>query len=118
MALLSSGAAWLLQTQPGPTQWFDKETLFTAAGSTAAVIAVTSVLQRFSPKFPSRWFAVGLSLALSLLSISVHHQSWGAVNILIALLNGVMTYSAAVGINTVATLPPEAGTHYTYRWWH
>jgi hypothetical protein len=74
---LISEASWLLQAQPGPPQWFDKDTLFTAAGSTAAVIAVTSVLQRISPKFPAKWFALGLSLALSLMSISVHHQDWG-----------------------------------------
>lgn len=120
MDLISEASRWV-QTQPGPTQWFDKDTLFTAAGSTAAVIAVTSVLQRFSPKFPARWFALGLSLVLSLLSITVHHQCWGAVNILIALLNGLMTYTAAVGVNTVVTAPPAAATpnitDRTYRWW-
>jgi predicted membrane channel-forming protein YqfA (hemolysin III family) len=109
-------AIQLFQTQPGPPQWFDKETLFTAAGSTAAVIAVTTVLQRFSPKFPARWFALILSLALALLSIPVHQQAWSLVNILIALLNGVMTYSAAVGINTVAT-PTPGVAHHAYRWW-
>jgi hypothetical protein len=122
MNLLISEDSRLLQAQSGPPQWFDKDTLFTAAGSTAAVIAVTSVLQRISPKFPAKWFALGLSLALSLLSISVRQQAWTAVNILIALLNGLMTYTAAVGINTVATTSREAvapiATQRTYRWWH
>jgi hypothetical protein len=121
MDLLISEAGRLLQAQPGPPQWFDKDTLFTAAGSTTAVIAVTSVLQRISPKFPARWFALSLSLALSLLSISVHQQAWTAVNILIALLNGLMTYTAAVGINTFVTTSMVAATpdvtQHTYRWW-
>jgi hypothetical protein len=118
---LSGQRSRFVQAQPSPPQWFDKDSLFTAAGSTTAVIVVTSVLQRISPKFPARWFALGLSLALSLLSISVHQQAWTAVNILIALINGLMTYTAAVGINTVVTIPTLAVAppvaQRSYRWW-
>ena len=121
MTILVIDVYRLFQAQPGPPQWFDKDTLFTAAGSTAAVITVTSVLQRFSPKFPARWFALGLSLTIALLSIPVHKQCWTIPNLLIALLNGVMTYTAATGINTVVTAPPEMTTPTvalrTYRWW-
>lgn len=120
MHLLASEAVLVLQVQPSPPQWFDKDSLFTAAGSTTAVMVVTSVVQRISPRFPARWFALGLSLALSLLSISVHQQAWTAVNILIALINGLMTYAAAVGVNTVVTTPlapVEPMLQRTYRWW-
>lgn len=117
----------LAQAQPGGAapQWFDKDTLFTAAGATAAVIAVTSVLQRLWAKLPARWFALVFSLALTLLAISVRQQGWTGINIFLALVNGLMTYAAAVGVNTVVTAPPggaapptaQAGVR-SYRWWH
>src|ERR1700751_4291627 len=120
MDFLLSEASRLFQTQSGLTQWFDWETLCTAAGSTAAVITVTSVLQRVSPKFPARWFALGLSLALPLLCISVHGQKWTWPIIFLAVLNGIMTYSASVGINTIVTtsqvVPTPGVVHRTYRW--
>jgi len=43
-------------------QWFDSQTLFTAAGSTTIVITVTAVVQRSLPTLPARWFAFALSL--------------------------------------------------------
>jgi hypothetical protein len=121
LELLISEAGRLIQTQPGALQWFSWETLCTGAGSTAAVIAVTSVLQKVSAKFPAKWFALGLSLVLSLVCISVRCQKWTVPNIFLALLNGIMTYSASVGINTIvttsaATLTPNVARR-TYRWW-
>jgi hypothetical protein len=114
---------WLIQVQSssGTAQWFDKETLFTAAGTTAAVIAVTSVLHRLWANLPAKWFGLCLSLLLALLAISVRQQGWTAINVLIALINGLMTYAAAVGINAVSTAAPgpaaPAAPGRSYRWW-
>ncbi len=108
---------------PGSPQWFTTDTLFTAAGSTAAVITVTTVLQRLIPNFPARWFGLVLSLVLALLAISVRHSDWSVVNIFLATLNGLVTFAAAVGVNTAATAPPipplgvKAITGRSYRWY-
>ncbi len=109
-------------TPAHPAQWFDPQTLFTAAGSTTAVIAVTSVLQRIFPGLSARWFALALSLALTIIAIGVHHEGWSAMSIFLAIINGLMTYSAAVGVNTVATAPAAgqarvAAGGRSYRWW-
>lgn len=122
MDFLLSEASRFFQTQPGPSQWLDWETLCTAPGSTTAVLAVTAVLQRLWPKFQPKWFALGLSLVLPLLCIKVHCQKWNGPNIFLALLNGIITYSACVGINTIFTtstaVPTPGVVHRTYRWWH
>ena len=109
----------------GPTlpQWFDSQTLFTAAGSTTVVITVTAVVQRSLPTLPARWFAFALSLLIALLAISVQGLAWTWVSVFVALVNGVMTYAAAVGVNTVATAAPPGGVAAapsaarSYRWW-
>ena len=109
-------------------QWFDKETLFTAAGSTTVVITVTAILQRWSTKTPGRWVALGLSLVIALLAISARGESWTGLGAIIALMNGIMTYAAAIGINTVVTAPPPPppppstgqgaqAAARSYRWW-
>ena len=104
-------------------QWFDTQTLFTAAGSTTVVITVTAVVQRSLPKVPARWFAFGLSLLIALLAISIQGLSWTWVSVFVALVNGVMTYAAAVGVNTVATAASPSGVAAappavrSYRWW-
>jgi hypothetical protein len=119
----------------GTATWFDPHTLFTAAGSTAAVIAVTTFLQRFSSKLPAKWFALALAEVLAVMAVGVLKQGWNAVNIFIAVLNGLMTYAAAVGVNTAATEAPQPAPSATatgaplpgpatkavggrsYRWW-
>jgi hypothetical protein len=107
----------LLQGTAAPApQWFDKQTLFTAAGATTAVITVTAVVQRTFPKIPPRWFAFGLSLLIALFAIPVQGLDWSVVNVVVAVVNGIMTYAAAVGINTVVTTTPTAAAH-SYRWW-
>jgi len=109
-------------------QWFDKETLFTAAGSTTVVITVTAILQRWWPNIPGRWVALGLSLVIALLAISARGESWTGLGAIIALMNGIMTYAAAIGINTVVTAPPPPppppstgqgaqAAAPSYRWW-
>ncbi len=104
-------------------QWFDSQTLFTAAGSTTVVITVTAVVQRLLPKLPARWFAFALSLLIALLAISVQGLSWTWTSVFVALMNGVMTYAAAVGVNTVATAASPSGVAAappaarSYRWW-
>ena len=108
----------------GTATWFTPATLFTAAGSTAAVIAVTTLLQRFSSRLPAKWFALGLAEILAVVAIGVQKQKWNADNVFVAVLNGLMTYAAAVGVNTAATAPPPAGPQpkaivgQSYRWWN
>ena|SRR5881296_788333 len=110
-----------------PAQWFDVRTLFTAAGATTAVVIVTAVLQRLFPGLPAPWVALGLSLLIALVAISVQKLPLTVVTVFVALINGIMTYAAAVGINTVATesppstvigapTPAPAPARY-YRWW-
>ena len=114
---------WLVQAQSssGASEWFNKETLFTAAGSTAAVIAITTVLQRLWTNFPAKWFGLGFSLVLAIAAIGVHQQDWGLINIVVAVINGFITYAAAVGVNTVSTAAPGVGAPAapgpSYRWW-
>src|SRR5439155_3804410 len=104
-------------------QWFDSQTLLTAAGSTTVVITVTAVVQRSLPTLPARWFAFALSLLIALLAISVQGLAWTWVSVFVALVNGVMTYAAAVGVNTVATAAAPSGlaaapsAARSYRWW-
>ena len=104
-------------------QWFDSQTLFTAAGSTTVVITVTAVVQRLLPNLPARWLAFALSVLIAILTISVQGLSWTWISVFVALVNGVMTYAAAVGVNTVATAAPPSGVAAapsaarSYRWW-
>lgn len=94
---------------PSQVQFFTVGTLFTAAGATTAVISLTSVLHSLFSKLPARWFALGLSLALTLLGISVQDQHWRPLTIFVALINGLVVYAAAVGVNNVMTTPPAPG---------
>ncbi len=123
---ISTFMAWFMlqttETTQAP-QWFNKDTLFTPAGATAAVITVTTLLQRLFPQLPSRWVGLGLSFLLTLMAIRVQNSGWSPINIFLALLNGLMTYAAAIGVNTVVTQPPAAGlakavpAGRSYRWW-
>ncbi len=115
-------AAFWLQGggQSNAPTFFTVESLFTSAGITTAVVAVTSVLLGLFPNLPAKWFALGLSLILALLDISVHHLGWSGLNVFVAVLNGLMVYAAAVGINTAAT-SPGGKAHMvagrSSRWW-
>ncbi len=108
--------------------WFDTGTLFTAAGATAAVITVTGVLQALFPDLPGRWVALVLALLIALSAISVWKLPWNYANVFVALINGLTTYAAAIGINTVFTAPPPSAVALAppqptqaparhYRWW-
>ena len=89
-------------------QCFDSQTLFTAAGSTTVVITVTAVVQRSLPKLPARWFAFALSLLIALLAISVQGLSWTWVSVVVALVNGVMTYASFMSdIGTLKLRPAD-----------
>lgn len=106
------------------SQWLTLETLFTAAGATTAVITVTSVLHGLVPGLPAKWFALALSLAITLLSIDAHGEAYSGLNVLLAVINGLVTYAAAVGLNNVmtstpagASAPPTAGGRRSLRWW-
>src|SRR2546428_9842237 len=90
-------------------QWFDIQTFSAAAGSTTVVITVTAVVQRSLPTLPARWFAFALSLLIALLATSVQGLAWTGVSVFVALVNGVMTYAAAVAVNTVATAASPSG---------
>jgi len=115
----------ILETAPSSaqTEFFTAESLFTAAGSTTAVITVTSVLQGLFPALPGRWIGLGLSFALTLIGNGVHGRPWNAVNLFLAFINGLVIYAAATGVNTVVTKPPAAPaaaalrSGRSFRWW-
>jgi hypothetical protein len=116
--------ASVFQSSPNqPVQFFTIETLFSAAGATTAVITVTTVLHGFFPKLPARWFALGFSLFLTIVGIGVQHQSYDAPSLLLAIINALVIYSAAVGVNNIATslryatTPPVDLSARNNRWW-
>jgi hypothetical protein len=123
MALCPFGLVILQAGDAGTATWFTPATLFTAAGSTVAVIAVTTLLQRCFANLPAKWFALALAEVLAVMAVGVLKQGWNAVNIIIAVLNGLMTYAAAVGVNTAATGAPQPAPGAkgvggrSYRWW-
>lgn len=105
-------------------QWLTLETVFTAAGATTVVITVTSVLHGLAPKLPAKWFALVLSFALTLLSIDAHGEAYTGLNVFLAVINGFVTYAAAVGVNNVMTSAPGGATgapaapgRRSFRWW-
>jgi uncharacterized membrane protein len=112
-------------TEPQPPQFFTIQTLFTAAGTTTAVITVTSVLHSLFEKLPARWFAFVFSLFLTFTGIAVRHEPYNAANILLAIINGLVVYAAAVGVNNITTARPAGGAAApaapaggrSYRWW-
>lgn len=109
-----------LQVAPSPSevQFFTADTLFTAAGVTTAVITITSVLHSLIPRLPARWFALGLSLALTLFGIGVQNQQWNALTVFLAVINALVVYAAAVGVNNVVTnSPTAAAAGRSLRWW-
>ena len=62
-------------------------------------------------------------LLATVLTTVVAYQPLGAFSVVVALVNGVMTYAAAVGVNTVATAASPSGVAAaplaarSYRWW-
>jgi hypothetical protein len=126
MALCSAFASFLaVSDNSSQVQFFTLETLFSAAGATTAVFTITSVLHGFLPKVSPRYFALAFSWLLTLAGISVEHQGWTLPNVFLALVNGIVIYAAAVGVNNVSTSAPPAGgaaqtavgPARTYRWW-
>jgi hypothetical protein len=114
-SIQSNGAA-------SQVQFFTVETLFTAAGITTAVITVTSVLHSLFPKLSARWFALALSVVFTLLGVSVEKQPYSALTICVAIINALVIYAAAVGVNNVVTSPPApaatvAALQRSARWW-
>lgn len=105
-------------------QFLTAETLFTAAGATTAVIAVTSMLQVLIPKLPAKWVGLVLAFVITLLAIQAHGERYTGINIVLAIVNGFVTYAAAVGVNNVSTsprptaaAPPAAAVGKSMRWW-
>jgi len=102
-----------------PPTFFTVESLFSAAGATTAAITVTSVLHGIFPKLPAKWFALVFSLLLTVVGVGVRNEGWTTLHLFLALLNGLVVYSAAVGVNNIVTAPPPGAptTGRSYRWW-
>jgi hypothetical protein len=105
-------------------QFLTVETLFSAAGATTAVIAVTTILQGLIPRLPAKWVGLLLAFAITLLAIQVRQEEYSGVNVFVAIVNGFVVYAAAVGVNNVATSRPGAvgapaapGAGRSRRWW-
>ena len=118
-------ASVLLQqsSTSAPVQFLTLETLFSAAGATTSVITVTSVLNSLLRKFPARWFALVFSVCLTVIGIGVLGQPYRPATVFLAVINGLVVYAAAVGVNNVSTSSTGGGTgapgapHKSYRWW-
>jgi hypothetical protein len=122
--MLADAASAAQSSATAATQWLTLGTLFTAAGATTAVIVVTSVLQGLIPNLQPKWFALALSFCIALLSIEAHGEEYNLLNVVVAIVNGFLTYAAAVGVNNVitpgrtgATGAPLAPDRRIYRWW-
>ena len=105
---------------PTPTGFLTIETLFTFAGSTTAVFAVTSVVHGLSPRVSARWFAAVFSLILMMVAIPVNQQRYSGANILLAFINAAIVYAAAVGVNNITSVSATrlAGNAINkYLWW-
>jgi len=107
---------------PPPTEFLTIETLFTAAGSTTAVFAVTSVIHGLWPKVSPRWIAAVFSLILMIVAIHVNHQGYAPATFLLAFINAAIVYAAAVGVNNITTAPGSRApglesTGRSFRWW-
>jgi hypothetical protein len=107
-----------------PAQFLAVQTLFTAAGATTAVIAVTTILQGLIPRLPAKWVGLVLAFVITLLAIQVHSEEYTGVNVFVAIVNGFVIYAAAAGVNNVATQRPGAvgapearGAGRSMRWW-
>ena len=105
-------------------QFMTVETLFTAAGATTAVIAVTTILQGLIPRLPAKWVGLVLAFVITLMAIQVRREEYTGVNVFVAIVNGFVVYAAAVGVNNVATqrsgaigAPAAPGTGRSMRWW-
>lgn len=114
----------LIQSGTSQVQFFTVETLFTAAGITTAVVTVTSVLHSLVPKLPARWFALGLSIALTLVGVQLQMHPWTGLAVCVGLINALVIYAAAVGVNNVLTSPTTPvgannviGGQRSARWW-
>jgi hypothetical protein len=123
-AIIAASVLSQSQATSPPVQFLTLETLFSAAGSTTAVITVTSVLNSLVKKFPARWFALGFSICLTIIGIGVLGQQYKLATIFLALVNGLVVYAAAVGVNNVSTTSSSGGAvaapaapRKSYRWW-
>jgi hypothetical protein len=117
MVMLAASFEFLQAPSPR-VEFVTVETLFTAAGATTAVITVTSVLHGLIPNLPARWFALGFSLALTFIGINAQSQPWTFLTVLLAVINALVIYAAAVGVNNVLTKGPGAGAAVgrSFRW--
>jgi hypothetical protein len=107
-----------------PAQFLTVQTLFTAAGATTTVIAVTTILQGLIPRLPAKWVGLVLAFVITLFAVQVRGEEYTGVNIFVAIMNGFVVYAAAVGVNNVATSRPGAvgapqapGAGRSMRWW-
>ena len=124
MSYFISTLLFFQQSSPSaPVQFLTLETLFSAAGATTAVITVTSVLNSLLRNFPAKWFALGFSVCLTMIGIGVLGQPYRAATIFLALINGLVVYAAAVGVNNVSTHSPGGAAlgapgapKKSYRW--
>jgi hypothetical protein len=113
---------------------FNLATLGTFAGATAATVVVGNTLQSVF-NLSAKWLTLVLAEAIVLL-VAVFTQTSELSGYFVAVLNGCLVYSSAVGLNTMtsktppsepssarsvdeAGLPPRSGVRRSFfsRWW-
>jgi len=97
-----------------PNEFFTMNSFATLSGASGIVFMATSVIKyltngRYNPK----WLAFVMSELVSFVGISLAVNTKGAglmTGIIIGLLNGMLIFATALGINTVSTklVPQEA----------
>jgi hypothetical protein len=83
---------------------FTIATLGSFAGATAATVVVGNTLQSVF-KLNAKWLTLLLAEAIVILVAVFNHTS-ELSGYFVALLNGCLVYSAAVGLNTMTSSPP------------
>jgi len=82
----------------------------TLSGSSTIVFLITSVIKYLTDgKFNPKWLAFFVAELIACLAVWLSTDK-GVVSFIIGLLNGMLIFATAMGINTVVTSPQESGS--------
>jgi len=87
--------------------FINDEFLGSFVGCVAVVTAVTQILKYFLPIKDPKWYALGASLLIILLANVIIPGNYSLSNLLISLLNVLITAGTAVGLFEYTVKPAE-----------
>lgn len=91
-----------------PNEFFTVNSFATLSGSSAIVFIVTSVIKYLTDgKYNPKWLAFFASELVACLAVWLSTDR-ELVSFIIGLLNGMLIFATALGINTVVASPQEA----------